>query len=364
VREAIFTPDGTRLITASADDTVRVWEMPSGKPVGQPLRHDLPGEPTIEHLAVSPDGTRILSVCGDHTARVWEASPVQPFGERVEGAGTHERGKIAVMANPDGTRTASLTDDRTVQLRDAKKDEPIGEPLRHREDVKNIAFSPDGALLVTACADGTARLWDAATGAPASEPMRQEFDARTTFMPDGRQLASETEHSRRLREAPPAFAEAAAAPESFIEALTGYRFSPDGVLRELSAADLAGLRARLRDDRAGDSAWRPLIDWWLTPRQTRTLSPGSKMTRRELADRELASRDRDAILNAYLLDPTHPLVHLALASLDDYEPRTNFLRAFALQRLPTDAAIRARAAQMLREQGRAQQAARVESAKP
>ena len=35
-----FSPDGRRVVTASYDHTVRVWEVETGKPVGRPLQHE------------------------------------------------------------------------------------------------------------------------------------------------------------------------------------------------------------------------------------------------------------------------------------------------------------------------------------
>ena len=37
---ASFSPDGRRIVTASDDKTARVWDAESGKPVGEPLRHE------------------------------------------------------------------------------------------------------------------------------------------------------------------------------------------------------------------------------------------------------------------------------------------------------------------------------------
>ena len=41
VRPRLFSPDGTRVVTASEDRTARVWDARTGQPVGAPLQHRL-----------------------------------------------------------------------------------------------------------------------------------------------------------------------------------------------------------------------------------------------------------------------------------------------------------------------------------
>ena len=37
---AQFSPDGQRVVTASADKTARLWDAVSGKPIGEPMKHE------------------------------------------------------------------------------------------------------------------------------------------------------------------------------------------------------------------------------------------------------------------------------------------------------------------------------------
>jgi WD40 repeat protein len=79
VYSAVFSPDGTKILTGSSDKTARLWESSSGK-----LIHSLEGHTSGVNSAVfSPDGTKILtsdasiySGSSDNTARLWESSRV------------------------------------------------------------------------------------------------------------------------------------------------------------------------------------------------------------------------------------------------------------------------------------------------
>ena len=49
-----FSPDGRRVVTASADNTAQVWDVEPGSKVGQPLKH----ENDLTFAEFSPDGSR------------------------------------------------------------------------------------------------------------------------------------------------------------------------------------------------------------------------------------------------------------------------------------------------------------------
>ncbi len=72
VRTAVFSPDGTRLVTASTDRTVRVWDTATGKEL---FHRDDKG---VGAVAFSPDGKLVASISEDRTARVWYASTGEP----------------------------------------------------------------------------------------------------------------------------------------------------------------------------------------------------------------------------------------------------------------------------------------------
>ena len=70
VWSAQFSPDGTRIVTASADKTARVWDAATGKSLATLAGH----EDGVWSAQFSPDGTRIVTASGDKTARVWDAA--------------------------------------------------------------------------------------------------------------------------------------------------------------------------------------------------------------------------------------------------------------------------------------------------
>jgi hypothetical protein len=65
VASAGFSPDGTRVVTASADHTARVWDAATGEPVTSPLVH----QAMVQSAAFSPDSTCVVTASWDGTAR-------------------------------------------------------------------------------------------------------------------------------------------------------------------------------------------------------------------------------------------------------------------------------------------------------
>ena len=52
-----FSPDGQRVVTASWDMTARLWDAASGKPIGEPMKHEL----QVNSAQFSPDGQRVVT---------------------------------------------------------------------------------------------------------------------------------------------------------------------------------------------------------------------------------------------------------------------------------------------------------------
>src|SRR6266513_1632057 len=83
VYSAQFSPDGQRIVTASADKTARLWDAASGKPIGEPMKH----ENEVYSAQFSLDGQRIVTASADKTARLWDAASGKPIGELMKHEG-------------------------------------------------------------------------------------------------------------------------------------------------------------------------------------------------------------------------------------------------------------------------------------
>ena len=118
----------------------------------------------VSNLAFSPDGTRIATASYDNTARVWDAAS----GLGIAQLAGHSDIVEMVQFSPDGRYVVTASRDKSARLWDAATGEVVAELLGHTGEVDSAQFSPDGKWVLTVSQDGTARAWDAHTGTPVS----------------------------------------------------------------------------------------------------------------------------------------------------------------------------------------------------
>ena len=188
VTSAVFSPDGARILTASADNTARLWDGGSGK-----LLATFQHESGVNSAVFSPDGARILTASWDNTARLWDGG-----SGKLLATFQHESGVNSAVFSPDGARILTVSADNTARLWDGGSGKLLA-TFQHESGVSSAVFSPDGARILTVSADNTARLWDGGSGKLLATFQHESGVNSAVFSPDGaRILTASVDRSARL----------------------------------------------------------------------------------------------------------------------------------------------------------------------
>jgi len=180
---ASFSPDDTRVVTASRDGTARIWSASTGQPIATLTGH----RDMVLAASFSPDSTRVVTASRDGTARIWNSATGEPIATLTR----HKDVVRAASFSPDGARVVTASDDRTARIWNAATSQPIATLSGHTEAVLAASFSPDGTRVVTASWDGTARIWNVATGQPIVTLTGHTAAVNSTsFSPDGAQVVT------------------------------------------------------------------------------------------------------------------------------------------------------------------------------
>jgi len=145
---AVFSPDGSRLLTSTGSGNTQVWDTQ-----GQLLATVVRKMPIVRTNGVvfSPDGSHVLTVLIDRTAQLWDAE-----GQLLATLQGHGGDITSAEFSPDGSRFLTVSNERAVRLWDMQG-KLLATLQGHTGPVWTAKFSPDGSRVLTASMDGTAR---------------------------------------------------------------------------------------------------------------------------------------------------------------------------------------------------------------
>ncbi len=156
VNSVALTPDGQEAVSGSSDNTLRAWDLRSGKRLRTLEGHNR----EVMRVAVTPDGRRAFSVSDDYTLQLWDLASSQCLRTFEGDIGWDD----SVVVASDGQRAISGSSHNTLRLWDLASGQCLRTFQGHSRAVRSVAVTPDGRFAVSGSDDYTLRVWDLTTG--------------------------------------------------------------------------------------------------------------------------------------------------------------------------------------------------------
>jgi WD40 repeat protein/nucleoside phosphorylase len=177
------TPDGRRVVSASWDNTLKVWDLETGRELATLKGH---GD-SVNGCAVTPDGRRAVSASRDNTLKVWDLET----GYELATLKGHGASVNACEVTLDGRRVVSASGDKTLKVWDLETGQELATLKGQGAWVTDCAVTPDGRRVVSASWDNTLKVWDLETGQELATLEGHGANATgCAVTPDGRRVVS------------------------------------------------------------------------------------------------------------------------------------------------------------------------------
>jgi WD40 repeat protein len=152
---AAYSPDSRYVVTASWDNTAKIWSAPGGK-----LLYDLKAHhASLTSAAYSHNGRYVVTASKDSTAIIWRSSD-GTFLHRLSG---HTDWLSDAVFSSDDRQVITSSWDNTIKCWDVATGKLLYTLAAHHQPVNMASFSPDGKYYVTASMDSTAKIILAST---------------------------------------------------------------------------------------------------------------------------------------------------------------------------------------------------------
>lgn len=178
VSSAAYSPNGKYIVTASWDNTAKIWEASDGR-----LLHELKGHnASLTGAYFSTNGKLIVTTSKDNTARVWETTT----GNFLYVLRGHKDWVSTACFSPDGKYIVTASWDNTAKIWETAGGKLRSTLSAHKSAINHVVFSSDGKYIATASKDSTAAIWETSSGRLILKLRHDDWVNTVSFHRDGK----------------------------------------------------------------------------------------------------------------------------------------------------------------------------------
>jgi WD40 repeat protein len=189
-----WSPDGTRLATASSTD-IKIWRSPAPSRFGERVIA-LPSGLTPARIAsMSPDEKQMAVSSRGGVILIWDL-----VKNKVVRTLSAPPPRITALAwSPDGKRLGSVSNEHVVRVWDTERGALLF-TLNHADVPTSICWSRDGQSIASVAGQGSLSIWDGKTGALRLTFPTGSLSDGISWSPDGKRIVSATAASLEIWE--------------------------------------------------------------------------------------------------------------------------------------------------------------------
>ena len=131
---------------------IRLWDGRTGAYIATLGAHSR----SVRSVTFSPDSSRLASASDDETVRLWDSRTIG----HIYGSSRRSGIVDSVMFSPDGSKIALAGHDGAIRVCNGWTDKLTVTLNSHSNGIRSMIFSADGSRIASACYDGILRLWD------------------------------------------------------------------------------------------------------------------------------------------------------------------------------------------------------------
>jgi WD40 repeat protein len=183
ITQAIYSPDGKRILSASKDQTIKEWSVATGKCLQTYIgHHDM-----VSSIGYNIDGTQILSASYDSTIKEWSVNS----GECIGTYYGHGSWVYLAIYGADEKTIFSASRDATIKMWSIASKLCLKTFVGHASRITNVCESPKEGKIISSSRSGNIRVWSVKSGECLKIIKAHDSEVkRAIYIPGGEKILS------------------------------------------------------------------------------------------------------------------------------------------------------------------------------